>query len=136
MEIFYAGFEKLISYNYKLKDKPFYLQDKIVVIAKFEDGHKIYIMIDKGFQSDGCTIPKLLQIILGCPHTPEYLPAAIIHDYILEHPEIVKYDRKTASTIFFYALLKEGVCHTQAVIMYLAVDFWQWVRNFWTEKWV
>lgn len=134
MELGY-DFDNEIEYNYKNRKKPFRIVRGVVV--SFKQGVKSRpFMIPKGFSSDGCTIPKPFQIILGCPHTPQYLPASIIHDYVLEHPEIVKYDRKTASAIFFYALLKEGVCPVQAVIMFLAVDLWQWIINFWTEKWV
>ena len=55
---------------------------------------------------------------------------------LVENPELVDYDRERASLIFFHALLKEGVCPVQAVIMYFAVDLWQRVKNLWTEKWV
>ena len=134
MEINYI-LDKEIGYNYLNKKKPFRILRGApirVCIGK----KKIYFMIPAGFSSDGCSIPKVFRFLLGCPHTPQYVPASIIHDYILDHPDIVRYDRKTASEIFFNTLLKEGVCRVQAVIMYLAVDLWQWVKNFFVEKWV
>ena len=134
MEICY-NFDHEIEYNCKDRKKPFRIVRGVVV--SFTQGVKAKpFMIPKGFTSDGCSIPKPLRFLLGCPHTPEYVPASIIHDYLLEKPEIVRYDRKTASEIFFHALLKEGVSPVQAVIMYLAVDLWQAVKNLWTEKWV
>lgn len=135
MEIYYADFNKTIGYDCSNDKKPFYMLNDFVVIIQ-NNKRKFYMMIKKGFTSDGCTIWKPFRFLLGCPHTPKYLPASIIHDWILDHPEVVKYDRKTASAIFFYALLKEGVCPVQAVIMYIAVDLWQWVKNFFVEKWV
>lgn len=134
MEINYI-LDKEIGYNYLNKSKPFRILRGApirVCIGK----KKIYFMIPAGFSSDGCSIPKLARFFLGCPHTPQYVPASIIHDYLLTNPEIVRYDRKTASDIFFNALLKEGVCPVQAVIMYLAVELWQWIKNFFVEKWV
>lgn len=134
MEIGY-NFDHEIEYNCKDRRKPFRIIRGVVV--SYKQGVKAHpFMIPKGFTSDGCSIPKVFRFLLGCPHTPEYVPASIIHDYLLAYPEIVKYDRKTASTIFFHALLKEDVCPVQAVIMYLAVDVWQRVKNLWTEKWV
>ena len=134
MEVNYI-LDKEIGYNYINEKKPFrILRGAPVRVSKGKK--KIYFMIPAGFSSDGCSIPKLARFFLGCPHTPKYVPASIIHDYILEHPEVVRYDRKTASTIFFNALLKEGVCPIQAVIMFLAVDLWQAVKNYFVEKWV
>ena len=85
--------------------------------------------------SDGCTIPKVFRWLIGCPHTGKYLPASIIHDYILEHPQTVNYNRRFASRIFKTALLNEGVSPLKAQIMYLAVDIWQAVKNIKTKKW-
>ena len=134
MELGY-NFDHEIEYNYKDRKKPFRIVRGVVV--SYKQGVKSRpFMIPKGFSSDGCSIPKVLRFLLGCPHTPEYVPASIIHDYLLENPDIVRYDRKTASTIFFHALLKEGVCPATAVIMFLAVDIWQWVKNLWTRVWV
>ena len=152
MELGY-NFDNEIEYNCKDRKKPFRIIRGVVVSFKLGvngvsrlDGQAAPpsvkgvksrpFMIPKGFTSDGCSIPKGLRFLLGCPHTPEYVPASIIHDYLLENPEIVRYDRKTASTIFFHALLKEGVCPLKAVIMFLAVDIWQWVKNLWTRIWV
>ncbi len=134
MEINYI-LDKEIGYNYLNQKKPFRILRGApirVCIGK----KKIYFMIPAGFSSDGCSIPKVFRFLLGCPHTPKYVPASIIHDYLIEHPDIVRYDRKTASEIFFNALLKEGVCPVQAVIMFMAVDLWQAVKNYFVEKWV
>lgn len=133
MEICY-NFDHEIEYNCKDRKKPFRIRQGVVV--SFKQGLKSRpFMIPKGFTSDGCSIPKGLRFLLGCPHTPEYVPASIIHDYLLENPEIVRYDRKTASTIFFNALLNEGVSPLKAQIMYLAVDIWQALKNIFIRKW-
>ena len=73
--------------------------------------------------------------MLGCPHTPEYLPARLIHDYVLNNPETVIHNRNLSSRIFKQVLLNEGVNKVKAEIMYLTVDIVQWVKNFKTGKW-
>lgn len=134
MEINYI-LDKEIGYNYINEMKPFRILRGVPVrISKGKK--KIYFMIPAGFTSDGCSIPKVFRFLLGCPHTPKYVPASIIHDYILEHPEVVKHNLKTASDVFFSALLKEGVCPIQAVIMFGAVHLWQSIKNLFVEKWV
>ena len=106
----------------------------IIVIVRVAT-QTYYIKLDKGFTSDGCTIPRFLWNIFGCPHTPEYLPASLIHDYVLNHPETVNYNRNLSSRIFKQVLLNEGINKIKAEIMYLAVDIWQAVKNVVIRKW-
>ena len=134
MQVNYTKFDKAIGYNCKNKKKPFYLLYAVYVIVRDEDKF-CFKLDDANFTSDGCTLWKIFWLILGCPHSPEYLPASIIHDWILEHPETVHYNRKLASRIFKTVLLNEGVSPLKAQIMYIAVDFWQWLKNFRTRKW-
>lgn len=134
IEVNYTDFATAIGYNYRNKEKPYYLTQHIIVIVRVAT-QTYYIKLDKGFTSDGCTIPRFLWNLLGCPHTPEYLPASLIHDWILAHPEKVFHNRKFASRIFEQALLNEGVSPLKAQIMYLAVDIWQAVKNVFIRKW-
>lgn len=133
MQVFYTDFSHAIGFNYK-SDKPFYLEDHIFFIVEYAN-KRLRERIQRGFRSDGCTIPYVFRWLIGCPHTGAYLPASIIHDWILEHPETVHYNRQFASRIFKTALLNEGVSPLKAQIMYMAVDFWQWLKNFRTRKW-
>ena len=135
MQVNYTSFDKAVGYNCKNKKKPFYLVLPVYVIVSYAN-KKIYLKLDDAnFTSDGCTLWKIFWLILGCPHSPEYLPASLIHDWILEHPETVNYNRKLASRIFKTALLNEGVSPLKAQIMYLAVDIWQAVKNVFIRKW-
>lgn len=135
MQVNYTSFDKAIGYDYKNKKKPFYLIQPVYVIVSYAN-KKIYLRLDDpNFISDGCTLWKVFWLILGCPHTPQYLPASLIHDWILAHPQSVNYSRKLASRIFKTALLNEGVNPFKAQLMYLAVDIFQWVKNFKTRKW-
>lgn len=135
MQINYTKFDKAIGYNCKNPKKPFYLIQPIFVIVSYAN-KKLYLRLDDAnFTSDGCTLWKIFWLILGCPHSPEYLPASIIHDYILDNPHLVHYHRELASQIFKTALLNEGVSPLKAQIMYLAVDIWQAVKNVFIRKW-
>lgn len=135
MQINYTKFDKAIGYNCKNKKKPFYLVLPVYVIVSYAN-KKIYLKLDDAnFTSDGCTLWKIFWLILGCPHSPEYLPASLIHDWILEYPETVNYNRELASRIFKTALLNEGVSPLKAQLMYIAVDFWQAVKNVFIRKW-
>lgn len=134
MQVNYTSFDRAVGYNCKNKKKPFYLIYAVYVIVRDED-KLCFKLDDPNFTSDGCTLWKIFWLILGCPHSPEYLPASLIHDWILEHPETVNYNRKLASKIFKAVLLNEGVSPLKAQIMYLAVDFWQAVKNVFIRKW-
>ena len=103
MQVFYTDFSHKIGYNCK-SEKPFYLEDHIFFIVEYAN-KRIRERIQRGFKSDGCTIPYVFRWIMGCPHTGAYLPASIIHDWILEHPETVHYNRQFASRIFKTASL-------------------------------
>ena len=135
MQVNYTSFDKAVGYNCKNKKKPFYLVLPVYVIVSYAN-KKIYLKLDDAnFTSDGCTLWKIFWLILGCPHSPEYLPASLIHDWILEHPETVNYNRKLARRIFKIVLLNEGVSPLKAQIMYLAVDIWQALKNVFIRKW-
>lgn len=133
MQVFYTDFSRAVGFNYK-SDKPFYIEEHVFFIVEYNN-KRIRECIRRGFVSDGCTIPYLFRCLLGCQHTGQYLPASIIHDYILQNPEIVHYNRKIASQIFKTALLNEGVSPLIAELMYLAVDIWQAAKNIFIKKW-
>ena len=116
----YDDFELL--YQYK-KQKCFYNLKSNVVKVKVEGFARSFVL-PNGFQSDGCTIPKIFRFILGCNHKGEYLPASLIHDFLIEHDEIIP-KRKLVSQTFKTALLKEGVNPIKADLMYFAVELWQ-----------
>lgn len=116
----YDDFELL--YQYK-KQKCFFNLKSNVVKVQIEGFTRSFVL-PNGFQSDGCTIPKIFRFIFGCNHKGEYLPPALIHDFLIEHDEIIP-KRKLVSQTFKAALLKEGVNPIKANLMYFAVELWQ-----------
>ena len=135
MEVLYSSFERTIGYNCKDDITPFYLLEPIYFVVSYGKTRLPIQRIDETFKSDGCTIPKIFRWLFGCAHTNKYLPASIIHDWLLTHPETINYNRNLSSRIFRCVLRNEGVNPLKANIMYYAVDFWQWLENFKTQKW-
>lgn len=135
MKVFYTDFSKIVGYNYKNHKTPFYLMNNVYFIVEYTNGKRIRQKIDKGFESDGTTLYKIFWLLLGCSHNPQYLPAALIHDWIIKHPEIVNYNRKSSSQIFKQSLINEGVAGWKVHLMYFGVEFGQWFRNFSVKRW-
>lgn len=103
-------------------DKPFVLKEKVnVYYAK--DDIKADFNIPKKFRSDGVTIKnKFAQLVICCPHDPRYVPAAIIHDYLVD-TKIT--DRQTASEIMKEVLIQRGVSQWKAQLMFICVELYQ-----------
>lgn len=134
MEVFYTDFSKTVGFNYKNVSKPFYLLTHMYFLVKYAN-KRIIEKIPAGFESDGTTLLKILFFLLGCSHNPQYLPAAIIHDWTVTNPKCVHYNRKLSSRILRQALLNEGVPYWKAQLMYLGVEGWQWLRNYFVRRW-
>lgn len=134
MQVDYTSFDRAVGYNYKNKEKPFYLFEPVYVIIRYAN-KKLYFKLEKGFTSDGCSIPYIFRWLIGCQHTPEYIPASLIHDWVLQHPQIVDRNRKFSSLILKTVLLNEGVKPLKAQLMYLAAELCQWWNNFKIHKW-
>lgn len=135
MEVFYTDFSKAVGYNYKNSKKPFYLLSNMYFIVQYAN-KRIREKIPQGYESDGTTLPEFVFFILGCSHNPQYLPAALIHDWIINNPEIVKRNRKLSSRIFKQCLINEGVAEWKINLLYWGVEFGQWFRNFFVKRWV
>lgn len=135
MKVFYTDFDKAIEYHYK-NSKPYQLTNSIIVIVDYTtvDGNRrLRFRIPHGFRSDGCSIPFLFWGLIGCPHTAKYLPASIIHDYILSNSVIVNRSLKLATDIFYSALLKEDTNKPTANIMAFCVYWYQKIIR--RDKW-
>lgn len=123
MEILYPKFSKLIGFNCHNHKEPFY------TLASIDFSVRNYNLlfnyhIPMGFTSDGCTLVlKVLWLIVGCPHTPEFLTASIIHDYFCKNKYLI--DRKTASEIFVEILILEGVVESKARLMGFVMNLYQ-----------
>lgn len=135
MQVLTTDFKDAIGYDYTNSERPFYLLDAIIAIIIDDNKKKTYLRLEKGYTSDGCTLKKCFWLILGCPHTPKYLPASILHDWLIEHPAAISYNRNFSSRAFKQMLLQAGVGQYRAQLMYLAVEAWQSFSNLWRHRW-
>lgn len=135
MQVLTTDFKDAIGYDYTNSERPFYLLEAIIAIIVDDNKKKTYLRLEKGYMSDGCTLKKCFWLLLGCPHTPKYLPASILHDWLIEHPATIGYNRNFSSRAFKQMLIQSGVSEVKAQLMYLAVEAWQAFSNLWRHRW-
>lgn len=112
----------VLGFDTTNKEKPFILTHRVNVYYAHGDV-KSEFNIPKGFCSDGVTIKnKIAQFVICCPHQPEFVDAAIIHDYLTDRKIT---DRRTASEIMKEVLIQRGVPQWKAQVMFLFVELWQ-----------
>lgn len=85
---------------------------------KFTDPNNLVWLADAGLITDGASIPKWAQLIIGKPFDESFIKAAVIHDHYCDRH--VRSWRKTHKA-FYYALIDLGVSKVKANTMYGAV---------------
>jgi len=115
------------------KAKPF-LNKKRVIFTIYYQNEQYCILIEKGYRWNGSNIPRGLWALIGSMENTQYLNASMLHDYILEHKPLIKYNRKLSSDIFYGMLIGSGVGKTKAKIMRNAVDVFQKLFCDWRIK--
>ncbi len=114
---------------HSLKPLHFRLKKSLVVKTDEEFIYKKEIYIPKGFITDGMSIPKWLQPIIGEPFEGNTLRAAIVHDYLCH----CKCETQAFSHGIFREILKlDGVSAWRRKVAYLAVVAYNRLRN---PKW-
>jgi hypothetical protein len=78
------------------------------------------ILVPKGFESDGCSMPRFFWRVFGHPFDMQYLREAILHDYLYK-TQI--FDRKTADLIFREEMQKSAQFARDAVRMQILEDY-------------
>jgi hypothetical protein len=78
------------------------------------------IVVPKGFESDGCSMPRFFWRLFGHPFDMQYLREAILHDYLYK---MQIFDRKTADLIFREELQKSAQFARDAVRMQILEDY-------------
>jgi hypothetical protein len=130
MRVIYPDISTIIGFNPHNPEKPFWMQRGFNFLVYFDDGSKRVYRIPSGFESDGCTLKwKLLRLVFGCPHTPEYLIGSITHDWFCCNRHLI--DRASASEIMYILFIREGVPEKKAKTMKLGVELFQ---KYW-RKW-
>lgn len=134
MQVKYTNPENLINFNPHEIVKPFFLTNRLIVNI-VELSFNLWVVVPLGFKSDGCSIPWVFRLILGCKHHPQYVTASIIHDWLVENPQVIDYNRRLASEIFYTVLVQEGVSKFTAWLMFAGVEIGQIYNTIFKGKW-
>ena len=78
------------------------------------------ILVPKGFESDGCSMPRFFWRVFGHPFDMQYLREAILHDWLYKTQQ---FDRKTADLIFSEELKKSAQFARDTVKMQILEDY-------------
>jgi len=78
------------------------------------------ILVPKGFESDGCSMPRFFWRLFGHPFDMQYLREAILHDYLYK---MQMFNRKVADTIFREELQKSAQFARDTVKMQILDDY-------------
>ena len=90
---------------------------KVVKPIKYKD-----LLIPFGFRTDGASVPRIFWSFFP-PNRTDYLPCAIIHDYLCDLGEYRKADER-----FKQCLEELRVDRFSRVIMYLAVRLYHKIK--------
>ena len=109
-----------------IKKYPFICKTNFEVTIFDHTKNKKYIFtIHKGYCWNGSDIPRFFWRIIGSKSEPQYLIASCLHDWVLEHKQVIDYNRRLSTEIFKGCLLEAGVGKVKASIMAEAVDLFQ-----------
>lgn len=108
------------------------MDDLRLIISPVDYGRKRELMADflfrgvkvnKGFITDGASIPKVCWTIIGHPFG-RYLEAAVIHDFLYFEGTLT---RKECDKVFLEAMKELKVFALQRWVMYKGVRMWGWL---------
>lgn len=96
---------------------------RIVYYAKFDRIHEF--AIPKSYCFDGASIPRIFWRVIGAPTDNNFLIAALVHDYMCEHHELIFNDRQLSTKVFNGLLTTSKVGKFKRFLMKNSVDFYQ-----------
>ena len=101
-----------------------YSKDQFIVVGEYR--HKQWIVPD-GYITDGASVPRVFWSIFP-PNRPEYLSAAVLHDYLTDLAQIGKISFKVADDAFRDALYELGVAKWKVWVLYVSVRAYHILR--------
>lgn len=117
-----------------VKKFPFICKSSLNVAIFDHKKEKCYkFTIHKDYCWNGSDIPRFFWRLVGAKSEPQYLIASCLHDWVLEHKQVIDYNRRLSTEIFKACLLEAGVGKIKASIMAEAVDLFQRFQN-WGKK--
>ena len=94
-----------------------YRLERVLEVSYTFKNETMNIKVPEGYLTDGATIPKVFWSVIGSPYLPEYITAAIVHDWCCDE----KYDVEEMSDLFFELLKLSNVPNLTAKLMRKAV---------------
>ena len=107
------------------------LQDDLPVTAWTDEGIEFAVVVPKGFESDGASIPAILWPVIGAPVRSNHVYAAIVHDWLCVRAETYS-QRVIGDAVFFELLKRYGVPKWRRSLMYAGVRFF--AKFLWRPK--
>lgn len=80
--------------------------------------------VPEGFETDGASIPRFLWSTIGSPFMPQFIEAAVLHDYLYKTGHAT---RAEADELFYLMLRQDGVSWVRAHVMWMAVRAFGWL---------
>ena len=105
--------------------------EMLVELSKVPQVHH-WVVIPKGYEFDGASIPRLCWALIGSPFEPDLMLPACVHDWYCEHTAECYQSRVIGDGVFFYLLRQAKVPRWRRIIMYLGVrlnSFWFYGRK-------
>ena len=124
--------DPFITINPNNREKPFILMNDVEYLSNKYHGLNYRIFINKGYNWDGASIPRLFWRIVGSQYDPQIAPASMVHDWLCEHKDFIeKHGVQVSSDIFRDILILYKVPVWKAKTMATAVRMWQMTQKGW-----
>jgi hypothetical protein len=107
--------------------KKWRLAERFIVYTEQASKERIYIEVEKGFETDFASIPKIF--IPALEWKDKFNKAAVVHDW-LYHTKM--FDRKTSDKIFLELQIALGISKVKAYLFYFIVRIFGWTH--WRKK--
>lgn len=107
------------------------LQENLNVVYTDDTGEIKAVLVPKGYKTDGATIPRFLWEEVGSPFQPNFITAALVHDFHCEvHDGVITLNSQKISVdemsdLFFELLEADGVSILKALTMEQAVRLYK-----------
>lgn len=114
-----------------LEDGRIRLTGQLLAFVWTVAGVSVWVSVPAGFESDGASIPRILQPVLGPPIGNRHLKAAIVHDWLCVNARTYE-ERVIGDAIFFSELKACSVQYWRRALLYAGVRLY--ARFVWTPK--
>lgn len=108
------------------------LVEPLNIVYTTDKDEILAVRVPAGYQTDGASIPRALWEEVGSPFSPEFMTAAIVHDFhcnvydgLIDLPDKYTPTVNEMSDLFFDLLREDGVWLGKALTMDIAVRIYK-----------